>query len=213
MTFAAVAACFVAYLLGAVPFGVIISKLWSGVDIRQYGSGNIGATNVFRVLGPIPGALVMLTDVLKGWMAIWLCRDLFGIQNHWVIVLAALLAIIGHNWSVFLKFGGGKGANTSLGVVIALNWQAAAICFAAWVVIVTITRYVSLASMIATVLFPISVWFLTHSPALASFGILASMFSIYRHRSNIKRLLAGTETKLGQHVEVKSSDSSADKNQ
>ncbi len=201
-----VAALAAAYLLGAVPFGVIISRLWSGIDIRQYGSGNIGATNVLRVLGPVPGVLVMATDVLKGLGAVWIARGLFGIQDDsWALIGVALLAIIGHNWSVFLGFAGGKGANTSLGVVFGLDWRAALICFAVWIVVVAITRIVSVGSMLGTIALPVALWALHRhheSAALLAFGVVAAVFSVHRHRSNIKRLLAGTEPRFGQRVEV-----------
>lgn len=195
----------VSYLLGAIPFGVYICRFWGGLDIRRHGSGNIGATNVFRVLGPVPGILVLLADILKGWFAVWLCRHAFGIQADWAVIGAAIIAIAGHNWSAFLKFKGGKGASTSLGVVFALDWRAALICFGVFVVVVALFRFVSLGSMLGTVAFPVTIWKLDGSIALLSFGLLVAILSVYKHRGNIKRLLTGTEPKFGRRAEVTAS--------
>src|SRR5664279_3080075 len=144
MQYLALVAC---YLMGAIPFGLIIGKVTRGVDIRDFGSGNIGFTNVLRTLGPGPGAAVFFFDTFKGFAAVLLCQRL-GL-NDYLIVTGGILSIIGHSFSIFLKFQGGKGVATSLGMIIGLNPIIAVIAFALWLLIVAVTRIVSIASIIA----------------------------------------------------------------
>lgn len=206
MTGRFILAFFIAYFIGTIPFGVVFGKLLKGIDVRDYGSGNIGATNVMRVLGPGPGILVFVTDILKGWVPLWIYAHFLSIHNGiwdpWILVICGLLAIAGHNWSAFLKFHGGKGVSTSLGVVFFLDWRIALLCFLVWVIVVAICRYVSLASMLGTLCFPIMI-LVSHRPiAYFCLGALATLFNVYSHRSNIQRLLAGTESKFGERVKI-----------
>ena len=197
----AIAAC---YLLGSIPFGVIVGKLAKGIDIRDYGSGNIGASNVLRTLGPALGILVLALDTAKGVGAVEISRG-FGLGPWWVVA-CALTAVLGHTFSVFLKFTGGKGVATSLGIVIALDPVIAAIALGTWAILVALTRYISLASIIASLSVPVQMFAWTARdvpPAYKVLAAVAALTILAKHKSNIKRLLAGTETKIGQRVEVK----------
>ena len=187
----------IAYLLGAVPFGLFLSRLFSGIDVRSVGSGNIGATNVLRAAGKKAAILTLLADVLKGLLPVLAVRALF--QDDYVAVLTGAAAILGHNFPVYLRFKGGKGVATSFGVVLAvspwiglaglLTWLAAA---AAW-------RYSSLSALIAYALYPVLTFlFRPDSRPLGLLSLFVSGMIYYRHRDNIKRLLAGTESKIGE---------------
>ena len=191
------------YLLGGIPFGVMIGKLFKGIDIRDFGSGNIGFTNVYRTLGAGPALLVFITDTAKGLVAVLLCRA-FGLSDYW-IVSGALLSVIGHCFSVFLGFKGGKGVATSLGVIIGLNWVIAAVALGIWVVLVALTRYISVASIVATVSVPAQMvlWKSMNVPvAYRTLACVAAAAILLRHVSNIKRLVNGTEPRFGQKVAV-----------
>ncbi len=135
------------YLTGSIPFGLWLVKLVKGVDVRQFGSGNTGTINVFRVGGAGPGSAVFILDVLKGFAPVWL-GALSGIPPLFV-VLVGLATIAGHNWSLYLKFSGGKGVATSLGVLLALSWETAVLGFAVWLLMILLTRYSSVGSMTA----------------------------------------------------------------
>jgi glycerol-3-phosphate acyltransferase PlsY len=186
-----------AYLLGAIPFGVIVGKLWKGIDITKVGSGNIGATNTYRVLGPGPGATVFVLDIVKGYLPVHLARSLMP-HAPWMAVVVSMVAIIGHTFSVFLKFKGGKGVATSLGAIIGLDARVAAIGFGVWVLLVAVTRYVSVASIAASASVPILMIVFHEHRSYILFGILAGAFVIWKHRSNMDRLLHGTERRWGQ---------------
>lgn len=186
----------IAYLLGSLPIGLVIGKAARGIDVRQFGSGNIGASNVWRTLGPTWGIIVFLLDVAKG-----LAPTLYahGIPRHaiWLPVATGLAAVLGHNFSPFLKFKGGKGVATTLGVALGLSWQAALIAFAVWGIALAITRYISLSSMIGTVVGSALIWqFNDRGWPYGAFAILASAFVIFTHRANIARLRAGTERRV-----------------
>jgi glycerol-3-phosphate acyltransferase PlsY len=206
------------YLIGALPFGYLIAKLFYGVDIRKKGSGATGTTNVLRTTGIIPAILTFIFDTGKGALAfigsIWVIRLQFSsveiaAQNPFDInilliigMVAGFLAVLGHCYSIFLKFKGGKGLATAVSVAAIINWPVFIIGFVIWFVIVAFTRYVSLGSIIATISAPISTYFLLHNlqPNLAVvisiyFAVLG-LFIIFMHRENIKRLLAGNENKL-----------------
>ncbi len=187
-----------AYLFGSLPIGLAIGKLVRGIDIRDYGSGNIGASNVWRILGPAWGVLVFLLDVAKGLLPTLAAhRHLNG--PIWLPVAAGLAAILGHNFSPFLKFKGGKGVATSLGVAFGLSWEAALIAFAAWSLLLALTRYISVASMIATALGSFLIWqFNGRAWPYGAFAVLAAVFVVFTHRSNIGRLRAGTERRVGK---------------
>lgn len=185
------------YLLGAIPFGLIIGKVWRGIDIREFGSGNIGATNVYRTLGPGPGITVFVADVLKGLLPVLVARRMAP-EVAWLAVASGVIAILGHTLSVFLRFKGGKGVATSLGVGIGLMPHIAAIAFAIWVVLFAATRYVSVASMLASISVPIMMW-RTHEPtAYKIFGVFVAVYVVIKHRSNIVRLIQGKENRFGK---------------
>jgi len=182
------------YLLGSLPFGYLIAKL-KKVDIRKHGSGNIGATNVFRTLGPVAGLAVFLLDLLKGTVSILLAQHLT--QNPWLIVLAAAAAVLGHTFPVFLKFKGGRGAATGLGVLLGVAPDIFLAAFIIVALIIWITRYVSLASIITPVLVTLAFFLLNRPLPYSLVAALVTILIIIRHIPNIKRLLAGTESKIG----------------
>ena len=193
----------VCYVMGGIPFGVMIGKLFKGIDIRDFGSGNIGFTNVYRTLGPGPASLVFVLDTAKGLAAVLLCRAL-GLNEYWT-VSGALLSVLGHCFSIFLGFKGGRGVATSLGVIIGLNPVIAAIAFGIWVALVALTRYVSVASLVASVSVPLQMvfWKSMDVPvAYKALGIVAATAIVLKHASNVKRLVKGTEPKFGQKAEL-----------
>ena len=178
-----------AYLIGSIPSGLIIGKTFFNTDVRQYGSKNIGATNTYRVIGLKAALPVFLCDALKGAAGVVLLSSMY-------MILGGILAMMGHNWSIFLGFKGGRGVATGLGVLIALSPLVALIAFLVWGVIVYFTKLVSLGSIIAAALVPILMYFTGESYWFVGFGALAALFVIVRHWDNIKRLLAGNELKV-----------------
>ncbi len=186
------------YFIGALPTGLVLVRVLRGEDIRKHGSGNIGTVNVLRVAGPGVAAAVLLVDVLKGLVPVLLA--LRGGVASWAVVAAGLAAIAGHNWSVFLGFRGGKGIATSFGVLAGLSMPAALVAAVVWIIVVAITRFASLGSLLAVVSVPISLWRLRTPPEYVAFGVVASLFAIYRHRANIQRLAAGTELRITDRV-------------
>ncbi|GAB6136934.1 glycerol-3-phosphate 1-O-acyltransferase PlsY [Halanaerobaculum tunisiense] len=189
------------YLLGSIPFGLLVSQLVTGKDIRNYGSGNIGATNAFRLMGLKLGAVVAILDIGKGVLAVKLAQSLFG-EAIVILLLAGLMAVVGHNLSIFLGFSGGRGVATSVGVLGSLAPMVMVIVFTVWVIIVLLSRYVSLASITGAALIPILMYFFAKSMTLVIFSLLLAAFVIYSHRPNIQRLLAGTENKVGFNQQV-----------
>lgn len=191
----------VSYFIGAVPTGLIVVRLLSGEDIRRHGSGNIGTVNVLRVAGPATAIVVLAVDIVKGLVPVLLAVRAQAPAS--VVVLGGLAAIAGHNWSVFLRFQGGKGIATSFGVLLGLSWAAAAVAAAVWIVTVATTRYASLGSMLAVVSVPITLWRLRQPEEYVSFGVIAALFAIYRHRANLQRLVAGTELHITDREPLK----------
>ena len=181
-----------AYLIGSIPSGLIIGKIFFNIDVREYGSKNIGATNTYRVIGLKAALPVFLCDALKGAAGVVLLSS----YGPMYMILGGILAMMGHNWSVFLGFKGGRGVATGLGVLIALSPIVALICFLVWGVIVYFTKLVSLGSIIAAALVPVLMYFTGESFWFVGFGGLAALFVIVRHWDNIKRLLAGNELKV-----------------
>ena len=181
-----------AYLIGSIPSGLIIGKILFNTDVRQYGSKNIGATNTYRVIGLKAALPVFLCDALKGAAGVVLLSS----YGPMYMILGGILAMMGHNWSIFLGFKGGRGVATGLGVLIALSPLVALIAFLVWGVIVYFTKLVSLGSIIAAALVPILMYFTGESYWFVGFGALAALFVIVRHWDNIKRLLAGNELKV-----------------
>jgi acyl phosphate:glycerol-3-phosphate acyltransferase len=190
----------VAYLLGSIPFGLLLTKLFGGGDVRKAGSGNIGATNVARVAGPLPGILTLLLDAAKGAAAVRLAARFSNESATWMII-AALAALIGHCFPVWLKFRGGKGVATAAGVFLVLSPLALLGSVIVFVLVVAFWRYVSLASISAAAAMPLLVYLLwapRHAPPLAvTFGALAAaVLIIYKHDANIQRLVDGEEPKF-----------------
>ncbi|HLK58930.1 MAG TPA: glycerol-3-phosphate 1-O-acyltransferase PlsY [Chthonomonadaceae bacterium] len=186
------------YLLGSLPFGLWIAWQWKHVDIRTVGSGNIGSTNVFRICGPIAGTLVFALDMLKGLLPPLVGRYLLHLEaeTQWLI-LSGLLGIVGHNFSVWLGFKGGKGIATSAGVLIGIcPWAALGVVIVFFVTLL-LFRWVSLGSLMTAVTLPIFIYFFYPKDYyLLAFGLVAGVMAIYRHRGNIQRLFAGTEPKV-----------------
>lgn len=194
-----------AYFLGSIPTGYLVAKA-RGVEIRSLGSGNIGATNVFRYLGLPAGILVLFCDALKGYVAVMLSRMLLlrlnpsagEVMIDSVMILAALCAVLGHNYTFWLRFKGGKGIATSAGVLVALVPAAFVVILVVWAIVLATTRYMSLASVLGAATLPFAVWGTTGSLTLIIVTAAMSILAIFKHRSNIKRLLNGTETRFGK---------------
>lgn len=187
-----------AYLIGSIPTGYIVVKLFTGQDIRKIGSGSTGATNVKRVMGRNWFFAVMLLDAFKGALPVILA-SLFGTvfeEIGLLPVLASIFVIIGHSKSIFLKFTGGKSVASGVGTLLALNWQAGLIIAGVWAVVTWISRYVSLGSIVALACAPLIMWFLNAPLAYIFYALIAAVYVIYLHRENIKRLKNGTENKV-----------------
>jgi acyl phosphate:glycerol-3-phosphate acyltransferase len=189
-----------AYLLGSIPFGYLIVLFSGRGDIRRRGSGNIGATNVARVTGIVPGIATVVLDGAKGYFAVWLAARLTDGSIRWMTI-AALLALAGHVWPVWLKFKGGRGVATGAGVFVPICWQAVAGAIAIWILVVVFWRYVSLGSISAAAALPLLMYLLYapgHAPpVILSAGVsLAMVIVIARHRANIARLLQGSEPQI-----------------
>lgn len=182
------------YVIGSIPNGLIIGKMIKGVDIRQFGSKNIGATNMYRVLGPWPAFWVLITDIAKGVAGVYIGKALLGTPP--AALIGGIAAISGHNWSIFLGFKGGRGVATALGVIAVIIPKVTVIIFLIWAVIVFFTRYVSLGSILAAAAAPPLTWLLVDQPEYLYFVIVAAIFVIVRHRPNIERLLKGQELKI-----------------
>jgi acyl phosphate:glycerol-3-phosphate acyltransferase len=190
----------VAYFLGSIPFGYLIVKVSHGRDVRTSGSGNIGATNVIRVAGKPAGLATFLLDGGKGYLAVWLAMHWFHANIRWVMI-AAVVAVMGHMFSCWLRFRGGKGVATGLGVFLPISWQAMAAAVVLWVIVLAFWRYVSLASIAAAAALPFLVYAFYaphHAPPLdVSVGsAVVGVLIILKHRQNIERLIAGTEGQI-----------------
>lgn len=184
------------YLIGSIPTAYIFGRVLKGIDIRKFGSGNVGATNALRVLGKGPGICVLLLDIIKGFIPVFflghteLLRIIFGVS-----------CIIGHNWTVFLNFKGGKGVATTLGVLLGLAFSikgigiALTITVLAWLIVFLSTRIISVASIISSLAFPLAVILLKQTPTIIYASLILAFFIILRHKANIKRLLQGKEPK------------------
>ena len=197
------AALIASYIMGAVPFGGIIGRLTRGIDIRDFGSGNIGFTNAYRTLGKGPASLVLALDIGKGFFAVFLCRSLC--LGDCCVVAGALLSVVGHSFSIFLRFRGGKAVAVSLGVTIGLCPVIAAIAFGIWVTLVALFRYVCVASIVAAVSVPVEMilWkSMKVPPAYQALACVAAAGIVLKHIPNMKRLASGTEPKFGQKVDI-----------
>ena len=200
----------VAYLLGSISFSVIFGKKFAGVDVREKGSKNAGSTNVLRVAGKKAAACALVCDILKGVLAVlvaFITAKIAGdiVNGPLLLQMAAVAVILGHMFPVFFKFKGGKGVATSLGILLIINWQIGLICLVFAIVLIALTKMVSVGSMGAAILFPVLVVFINQNyllnPTVATFGylplaVVMAILVIYNHRTNIQRLLNGTENKI-----------------
>lgn len=209
-----------AYLLGSLPTGYTAARILKGIDIREHGSGSTGATNVLRTLGKGPGLLVLIVDMLKGILAIALVYQVFIWSashniipdtinaNLWLdsmVTLAGLAAVLGHSKSIWLGFSGGKSVATSLGVLLAMSWQVALVTVVVFGCVLALSRIVSLSSIAGAIAVPLLMLLFDQPLPYMLFGIAGGIYVIWRHRSNIQRILARTEPQLGQIVEPEQS--------
>ena len=198
------------YLVGSIPTAIIVARKVRGIDIRQHGSGNVGATNAFRVLGKGLGTLVLLIDILKGIITTALVADGFGLTEVDQRIILGIVTVIGHNWTIFLRFKGGKGIATSLGVLLGLMVRikglrlAVGLTLSTWIVTFLVTGIVSLASLVAAMALPILMVVTRQHLELVILGVVLCVFVIYRHRPNLKRLMDGTESRVSLSYRRKS---------
>lgn len=199
-----IALAIAAYLSGSIPTGYLVARA-RGVDIRKVGSGNIGATNVFRILGKPAGVFVLFVDAFKGWFAVFVLSrivwSLWGAQGtaqerEWFSITASVFAILGHNYTCWLGFKGGKGIATSAGVLTALVPWSLLVILCVWLVVFALSRYVSLASICASAALPFAAWLTGESSTIIIITLLLAALAIYKHKSNIRRLKAGTENRI-----------------
>ena len=189
------------YLIGAIPSSYIMGRLFRGIDLREHGSGNLGTANTFRVLGIGAAVPVLLFDIGKGYIAVRYFAE-FGGPSVFFSLLAAFAVVLGHNYSIFVRFSGGKGVGTSLGAFLALAPQAAGMCFLLWLVLLLVFRIVSIASIVGAVFLPVAILISnrffgsdTHYSVLA-LAIAVAVLVLYKHLSNIRRLREGTESRI-----------------
>ena len=201
----------VAYLLGSISFSVIISKKMAGFDVREKGSGNAGSTNMLRSVGKKAAAITLICDILKGVISISIAmilgKMIQGANKELLVQIAGIAVVIGHTFPIFFQFKGGKGVATSLGVLLMSNWQIGLICLVFALVLMILTRMVSLGSCGAAVLFPVLTLFINENYTVLTAGkkgttylvysIILAAIVLFNHRSNIKRILNGTENRLG----------------
>lgn len=186
-----------AFLLGSIPFGVVVAKIY-GVNLKKVGSGNIGATNVLRAMGKGPALLTLVGDVVKGSLAVVMGR-LF-LHSPSLEGIIGLSAIVGHNFSLFLRFRGGKGVATSIGVLLIYSPKVGILTVILWLIVILVTRYSSLAAIVSFGVLPLDVYVLDYSQGKMIISSLIAFLLIFRHTDNIKRLLQGTELKIGKRV-------------
>ena len=184
------------YLLGSIPCGYLITKFIKKEDIRQFGSGNIGATNVARIMGMKYGVLTALLDISKGFSAVCLIQLLLPETAVYIPFLAGLLSILGHDFSLFLKFSGGKGVATTIGVLLKLLPPVLAVGIVIWFLMVLLTRYVSLGSILGALSFPLSTYLIYQNYYFLIFTLIFALMIVITHRHNIKRLLQGNENQI-----------------
>ena len=190
------------YLVGSIPTAYIGGRLMKGIDIRRHGSGNVGATNAFRVLGKIPGTIVLMVDVLKGVVGPTILADYLGSDRILERAALGLAAVLGHSFSVFLKFKGGKGVATSLGVLIGLTITMPMIrpilmiAILVWLGVFLLTGFVSLASLVSVTVVPFATVIFNQPLEVVGLGIILCIFVVCRHRTNIQRLLTGKESRV-----------------
>ena len=196
----------IAYLIGSINFSVIISKKMAGFDVREKGSGNAGTTNMLRSVGKKGAAITLICDILKGVVAILIAMFIgwaFKVENQSLLVqIAGIAVVIGHTFPIFFGFKGGKGVATSLGILIMTNWQIGLICLVFGIVLIALTRMVSLGSCTAAVLFPVLTLFISENYIVSQgsgyfvYSVILAIIVLFNHRSNIKRILSGKENKI-----------------
>lgn len=196
----------ITYLIGSINFSVILSKKMAGFDVREKGSGNAGTTNMLRSVGKKAAALTLICDVLKGVVAILIAMFIgwvFKVENQSLLVqIAGIAVVLGHTFPIFFEFKGGKGVATSLGILIMSNWQIGLICLVFGVLLIALTRMVSLGACAAAVLFPVLTLFITENYIVSQgsgylvYSIILAVIVLFNHRSNIKRIMAGKENKI-----------------
>lgn len=207
------------YLLGSIPTGYLLGRWLKGIDIREYGSGSTGATNVLRTLGKGPGLLVLLVDVGKGALAIalirWVCSPNFALLPpailspdwiDWIVISGSLAAILGHSKPLWLSFKGGKSVATSLGILLALDWRIGLATLGVFALVIALSRWVSLSSISAAIALPLLMLGFAQPLPYLLFALVGSGYVIGRHRTNIQRLLAGTEPRVGETAPELSSE-------
>ncbi len=199
----------IAYLIGSINFSIILSKKMAGFDIREKGSGNAGTTNMLRAVGKKAAVITLICDILKGVVSILVAilagKIIKNLDNALLVQLAGIFVIIGHTFPIFFKFKGGKGIATSLGVLLMVNWQIGLICLVFALILIALTRMVSVGSIAAGVLFPVLVAFIDQNYIVPTsnsnwsyliFSIIIALLVIFNHRENIQRILNGTENKI-----------------
>jgi len=191
-----IVAVVIAYLLGGIPFGFLLVKLTKGADVRESGSGNIGATNVLRTTGRAAGVATLVLDIAKGYIAVWIAAELTGDAPEWTS-LAALAVMAGHAYPVFLNFKGGKAVATFTGAFAYLTPLPLAALVVFFVAVVAVTRYISAGSILGAAAFPFGVWMILHPPVqVTAAAFIAGGFIVYRHKPNWARLRAGVENRF-----------------
>ena len=212
----------VAYLLGSVNLSIIISKLMGKGDIREHGSGNAGTTNTLRTLGKLPAVIVLIWDILKGVIAVLLAKWIITLGNgdidasllaehrDYAMIISAIMAVLGHNFPIYFGFKGGKGVATSLGAIIAIEWPLAIACAVFAIVMILLTRMVSVGSVLVAILYPILTFFVGNEFynkwLYLALALLLGGSVLLRHKANIKRILNGTENKLWKTKEEKKAE-------
>lgn len=191
---AIILAVILGYLLGSIPFGLLVGKAWTGIDVRRHGSGNIGATNVLRTAGVGPAVIVLLLDATKGIAAATLG---ITIGDHPIGVISGVASVVGHNWPLFLGFKGGKGVATGLGVLVTIAPLSVPVLGGIFLLTVTASRYVSLGSILSAAAVPLVLLLLRAPTPVTYGGTLLGALALYRHLPNMRRLISGTENKLG----------------
>ncbi|MDI9484370.1 MAG: glycerol-3-phosphate 1-O-acyltransferase PlsY [Bacillota bacterium] len=184
------------YLLGSIPFGLLIAKWWAKVDVRQHGSGNIGMTNVLRTTGAFCAALTLIGDMGKGMAAVLIARHFAG--GGTFPLVAGLAAVFGHNWPIFLRFKGGKGVATIAGLLVAYKPWVAGVLVVIWLAVLIASRYISLASIVVAVCLPLVLAIFGTQAAELLLALIMAAVTVFRHRSNIERLRTGTEFRFGE---------------
>lgn len=197
-----IAVAVIAYLIGSINFSVIISRKMAGFDVREKGSKNAGTTNMLRTVGKKAAAITLICDILKGVIAVIVAKLISSNINQAVATqIAAVFVVIGHTFPIFFEFRGGKGVATSIGILLVMNWEIGLICLSYGIVIIALTRMVSLGSISAAILFPILTIFINEhyiaeGASFIPFGIVIAIIILFNHRANIKRLNNGTENRI-----------------